>query len=204
MLRSKKFLSLKHSKMNLLFDFFQYEATAECLYNDDITSDISVRTNATYEIVKDLYLETYIFKLNDILVIHLKEQYLRDFEFLYDNSPDYLFQVYSSSLPDLNSNDIITTYHCFFVPKVVPDYMSFLKANDCDGRYACLACFYGPSVIMNRRFDIISAIDKYNCKYKFFKTIGKGPLDSSNLIASLIALINSSQETLPPHYLKIQ
>jgi hypothetical protein len=98
-------------------------------------------------------------------------------------------------------------YHIFCISKEINElnYMNFTIMNDCDYKYACLSLFYNSCIIINRRFDIKSSIDKLNAKYTFIKTLGKGNVDTKlkNMVKSYIKLINIYQDILPPHYVNI-
>jgi hypothetical protein len=217
MLRSKKFNVLKHIGLNSLFDFCtedHLESKME-LNTKDIYDDITIKSNDThdtheykYELIKEVVMEPYIFKLNDILLIHIKDNLIDDFEFLYKKSQKYVFDIYETTLPNLKEESYIKMYHVFCISKKLlsnVNYMSFLRANDSDKKYYCLSLFYGPCLIVNKRFDITCEQDKYESKYKYLKTIGKGKIDNSirSFVKFIIDMTNEYQKMLPPHYLKI-
>jgi hypothetical protein len=214
MLRNKKFNVLKHIGLNSLFIFCtedQFDSKLT-LNNQDIYEDIVIKSNNyngyNYELIKEISLEPYIFKLNDILLIHIKGNLIDDFEFLYKKSQKYVFDIYETTLPNLKEESNIKMYHVFCISKKLTNnvkYMSFLRANDCDKKYYCLSLFYGPCLIVNKRFDITCEQDKYQSKYKYLKTIGKGKIDNSirTFIKFIIDMTNEYQKMLPPHYLKI-
>lgn len=208
MIRSKKYNNLKHKHLNRLFDF-----DIDCTLSVNISPsnfmiDTVIQSNQNYQLIKEELLDTYILSFNNIIVIHLKEEFISDFEYLYRNSDEYLFEVYYSILPDLKSDMFIKTFHVFCVSKKLgdlPNYQSFIGNNDTDYKYKCLSLFYNSCVIVNNRFDILSSIDKHNAKYKFSRNIGSGNTDKilKDLVVLYINMINSYQEFLPPHYLKI-
>jgi hypothetical protein len=210
MLRSKKFNVLKHIGLNSLFDFCTEDHLE--LKTQDIYDDITIKSNDTnghkYELIKEVVMEPYFFKLNDILLIHIKDNLIDEFEFLYKKSQKYVFDIYETSLPNLKDESYIKMYHVFCISKKLlsnVNYISFLRANDSDKKYYCLSLFYGPCLIVNKRFDITCEQDKYESKYKFLKTIGKGKIDNSirSFVKFIINMTNEYQQMLPPHYLKI-
>jgi hypothetical protein len=213
MLRSKKFNIFKHMGLNELFDVctednFNYNSIYSMVLKNNYVNNVDIRVTSNYKLVKEVMLEPYILKLNDVLLIHIKENLLDDFEFLYKKSNDYVFDIYETSHPNLKDDSYITMYHVFCVSKKLQDifnYMSFLRSNDSDKKYSCLSVFYGPCLLVNKRFDITSEVDKYNSKYKYLKTIGKGEVNNyvRSFIKSMINMANKYQDMLPPHYLKI-
>ena len=202
MLRSKKYNILKHIGINDIFD----TGTVEII-NDECIENMDIRVTDKYQLIKEIVLEPYILKLKDILLIHIKDELVKDFEFLYKKSSKYVFDIYETSHPDLKEESYIKMYHIFCVSKNIGDtnYIRFLEANDSDKKYHLLSLLYGPSILVNRRFDITSEVDKFNAKYKFLKTIGKGNVNTSlrGFINTMIKMTNEYQDTLPPHYLKI-
>jgi hypothetical protein len=207
MLRSKKYNLYKHKGLNYLFDICTTEYN-DCILIEDYMNDIIIKKNDNYELIKETILEPYILKLNNILLIHIRDDFIKDFEFLYKKSNKYTFDIYETSYQDLKEDTYIKIYHVFCVSKKLTkdiNYESFLRANDSDKKYVCLSLFYGPNLIVNRRFDVTSEQDKFQAKYKFVKSIGKGIVDNSirSFIKIMINLVNSYQDMLPPHYLKI-
>lgn len=203
MLRSKKFNVLKHISINDLFDH-----QIENINVIKPIDNIEIKITKDYDLVKEITLEPYILKLKDILLIHIKDDLIKDFEFLYKKSRKYVFDIYETTHPDLKDDSDIKMYHIFCVSKKIgldTDYMGFLKANDSDKKYYCLSLLYGPSIIVNRRFDITSDASKYQSKYKFLKTIGKGYVNITlrNFIKHVTNIANEYQKMLPPHYLKL-
>lgn len=205
MLKIKKFNVLKHKGLNSLFDF--YIGKNSNLNADNIHENIHITSNKGYILIKENIVESYIFKLDDILLIHIKDNLINDFEFLYRKSETYVFDIYETSHPNLNGNIHIKMYHVFCVSKKLYNinYATFLNTNDSDKEYFCLSLLYGPCLIVNRRFDITSVQDKYKCKYKYLKSIGNGVVSDSirNFIKSIIKMSNEYQDILPPHYLRI-
>jgi hypothetical protein len=199
--------------LNELFDVctednFNYNSIYSMVLKNNYVNNVDIRVTSNYKLVKEVMLEPYILKLNDVLLIHIKENLLDDFEFLYKKSNDYVFDIYETSHPNLKDDSYITMYHVFCVSKKLQDifnYMSFLRSNDSDKKYSCLSVFYGPCLLVNKRFDITSEVDKYNSKYKYLKTIGKGEVNNyvRSFIKSMINMANKYQDMLPPHYLKI-
>ena len=53
------------------------------------------------------------------------------------------------------------------------NYSNFLNGNECEYKYKCLTKYYGPCLIINRRFSMNEMFDKINSKYIFVKLIGK-------------------------------
>jgi hypothetical protein len=211
MLRTKKYNIYKHLGLNLLLNFSSNDLSKkdyEYLLNEEYVKNTTITTTKDYNLIKETVLEPYILTLNNILLIHLKDNYIQDFEFLYKNSTTYVFDVYETSYPHLKKKSVIKMYHIFCISKKLSsntNYISFLKTNDSDIKYTCLAFLYGPCLLVNRRFDITYEYDKYNAQYKYLKTIGQGKIDYSirTIIKNIINMANQYQNTLPPHYLKI-
>lgn len=214
MLRSKKYNIYKHVGLNHLFDFCvdepisQNTEDADCVLIDDYMSNLTIKSNEHYELVKETILEPYILKLHDILLIHVKNDVIKEFEFLYKKSNKHVFDIYETSYPHMRDDTYIKMYHIFCVSQKLSNeinYMSFLKTNDSDKRYSCLSLFYGPCLIVNRRFDITCEHDKYKSKYRYVKSIGRGQVDNSirSFIKLMINMTNDYQKMLPPHYLKL-
>jgi hypothetical protein len=214
MLRSKKFNTLKHICINELFDIYTDEPFKSQFPNKYIIDknnyilDIDIKCKDKYELIKETILEPYILKLKDSLLIHIKDDLINDFEFLYKKSNKYAFDIYETSLPHLkDTGKYIKMYHIFCVSQNLDNitYNSFLKSNDSDTKYYCLSLFYGPCLIVNKRFDVTSDFDKYQSKYKYIKSIGKGYVDKNirTFTQFIIKMLNDYQDTLPPHYLKI-
>lgn len=215
MLRSKKYNTYKHVGLNHLFDFCvdepipQHTDDSDGILIDDYMRNLIINSNDHYDLVKETILEPYILKLHNILLIHLNYDVIREFEFLYKKSNKHVFDIYETSHPHMREDDTyIKTYHIFCVSQKLSDdinYMSFLKTNDSDKKYSCLSLFYGPCLIVNRRFDITCEHDKYKSKYKYVKSIGRGKVDESirSFIKVMINMTNEYQKILPPHYLKM-
>lgn len=213
MLREKKFNLIKHMGLNKLFDtslddkLNQHNINCDVDPNDYIV-DLTIKEFDNYTLIKEQSLEAYLLCLNDIIVIHMSQDYIKDFEFLYKKSSDYVFDIYKTSSSDLKTEEIKNMYHIFCISKkltVDMDLISYLQANDSDKTYTYISLFYGPCILVNKRFDMTSNSDKYNAKYKFIKTIGKGIINDNirNLVKQAISIANTLQKTLPPHYLKI-
>jgi hypothetical protein len=213
MIRFKKFNDLKYSGINYLFG----------AYKDDIIYDLDlgidkykeyiltkyIKNICNFSIEKELLLDTYILNLKDIIVIHLNDNFINDFEFLYKNSDEYIFDIYQSKMPCLLGNGYNTTYHIFCISKKISpnfDFILFLKMNDCIQQYTCISYLLGPCVILNRRFDILSNYNKYNAKYTYVKRIGKGIIDTEieNNVNIIVKIVNKYQDILPPHYTKFE
>jgi hypothetical protein len=208
MLKSKKFNIIKHIGINDLFDNYTDMPNKYILDKDKYTLDIDIKCKDEYDIVKETILEPYILKLKDSLLIHIKDNLIDDFEFLYKKSNKYVFDIYETSLPHLKESDeYIKMYHVFCVSQKLDNstYTSFLRANDSDKKYYCLSLLYGPCLIVNKRFDVTSEFDKYQSKYKYIKSIGQGRVNNNirGFTKFIIKMLNEYQGTLPPHYLKI-
>jgi len=215
MLKTKKFNELKHVGINYLSDSYEnyniiyknYFDDSDDIY-DNYISIIHIKDLAEFTIEKDILLNTYLLRLHDIIVIHLDSIFIKDFEFLYKDSEEYVFDIYESTSPNLVNDTYNTIYHIFCVSKKISinfDFILFLKMNDSIKQYTYLSQLLGPVVILNRRFDIIEQYNKYNGKYKFVKRIGKGVVnnDICILINKIIKLIHIYQDMLPPHYIKL-
>lgn len=212
MLRSKKYNIYKHIGLNYLFDFCTDESsgvdTEMTNDKDDFTMNEVIKETDKYELIKETILEPYILILKNMLIIHIKDNLIHEFEYLYKKSKKYVFDIYETIHPHMREESSIKMYHIICVSKKLTkdiNYMSFLKANDSDKKYTCLSLIYGPCLIANRRFDITSEVDKYQAKYRFIKTIGRGIVDTSlrYFIQNMIKMVNEYQTILPPHYLKI-
>lgn len=210
MIRIKKYNNLKHKYLNKLFDYCINDYSIDMNVNTNeinFTEDLLIKSTDTYDIIKEQFLDMYILSFNDIIVIHLNERYIKDFEFLYKNSDKYLFEIYCNILPDIKGDGYSKMYHIFCISKDIDklNYMNFTIMNDSDYKYACLSMFYNSYIIINRRFDIKSSIDKCNAKYSFIKTLGKGNVDVrlKNMVKSYVSLTNIYQDILPPHYVNI-
>jgi len=214
MIRFKKFNDLKYSGINYLFDSHKddilYELNLDDLYPDDCKEYISttfIKNISNFSIEKEMLLDTYLLKLDNIIVIHLDSKFINDFEFLYKNSDEYVFDIYQSKIPSLINDDYNTIYHIFCISKKIShdfDFILFLKMNDCIKQYTYLSYLLGPFVILNRRFDILSNYNKYNARYTYIKRIGKGSVDTEleKDVNKIIKLVNIYQDILPPHYIK--
>jgi len=231
MLRNKIYNKVKHSGLNYMFDLYIDDGLVSInenrprvskifnvsnvrkkklkIDNDNLMSNTIIKENDKYCLIKEIKLGVYFLVLKDILLIHIKGDLIKDFEFLYNKSNKYVFDIYETSYPDLKGTSIIKMYHVFCVSrkKMIKDvnYNAFLNANDSDSKYAYLTRLYGPCLIVNRRFDIRFACDKYNATYKYVKTIGNGDIDSSvrYFIKKMIDMSNEYQRVLPVNYLKI-
>lgn len=210
MLREKKYNKLKYLGLNSLFSNFIDDTlyTIEYPIMDNYISNSIIQTSTNFTIIKENILEPYLITLDNIIVLHITEAYINDFEFLYKKSTDYVFDIYKTSYEDLKTKEIINIYHIFCISKYLTpdiDYISFLSTNDCSKRYTYLSIIYGPCLLINKRFDILTKPNKENAKYKYIKTIGKGIINKSikNFIKSIINMSNLLQDSLPPHYLRI-
>jgi hypothetical protein len=213
MLRSKKFNIYKHEGLNYIFDFCkderrEFNIDFENIDKEEYISNVIIKTTDDFEIVKEVILETYLMVFKELIIIHLREEFIKDFEFLYKKSSDYVFEIYKTEIPHLTKDETINIYHIFCISKRLidkPDYISFLNANDSDIKYTCLTVFYGSCILLNRRFDITSEYDKFNARYTYVKTIGQGVIDYKlkSLVKTVISVGNMYHDMLPPHYLKI-
>ena len=199
MLRNKKYNKKKKQGLN---DFFKKEYDSEDVIYSEL-NNVIIKENINFNIIKEELLGTYILAFKNIIILHLDELEYNDFVYLYKNSNEYLFDVYTT----INYKDNII-YHIFCINKNVDkiNYKSFIEGNECSYKYDCLIKLYGPHLVINKRFNIIESSDKINLKYIFVKTIGKGTIDINikNLIKSIINLINTYYlEYLPIHYLNI-
>jgi hypothetical protein len=214
MKRFKKYNDLKYSGINYLLDPYTEDSLYDCdIENLDINdykeyiSTKVIKNICNFSMEKELLLDTYILRLNNIIVIHVDSKFINDFEFLYKHSDEYVFEIYQSKTPRVLDNSYNTTYHIFCISKRIPqdfDFILFLRMNDSIEQYTCLSYMLGPLVILNRRFDILSSHDKYNAKYKYIKRIGKGTIDVKlqHDVNIIVKLINTYQDILPPHYIK--
>lgn len=143
------------------------------------TKSIIIKKNDSFIIYKELKSNLYIMSINSLLIIHLKQKYFEDFEFLYKDT-NYSFNVYSNG----------KHYYIVCVSKYKDqsfNYTEWLMANDCSRNYLLLSKVYDAFLIMNKY--------KYcKCNYIFIKNIGKGSvsLEINNLIKYYINFINNS------------
>lgn len=198
MLRSKKYNTLKKKGLN---EFFKKKYDSIDVFYCE-TNNTIIKENVNFNIIKEELLETYIMTFKNIIIIHLEEKTYKDFFYLYKNSEEYLFDIYTS----LNYKGTII-YHIFCINKhldQINDFRSFIEGNECLYKYKCLIKLYGPHLVINKRYNFIESSDKI--KYTFLKSIGKGTVDINikNLIKSIIYLINIYYlEYLPINYLNI-
>ena len=199
MLKGKKYNNLKNKGFNKFFkrhdDNIDY-----CETNNHI-----IKQSLTFDIIKEKILGTYILCFKNIIIIHLEENEYKDFVYLYKNSNKYSFDIYSTV--NYNSNII---YHIFCTNKYIDvdiNYSNFLNGNECEYKYKCLTKYYGPCLVINRRFSMNEMFDKINSKYIFVKLIGKNQNINQlikNFIKKMITLINTYYiENLPLNYLNI-
>ena len=216
MLRIHKYNDVKKSNgINYLLKFYKNNSTTVAI-NIDFTfinkkevyiNNLYIKRHEDYDIIKEQILECYIMNLKDIIIIHLTQEFIKDFEFLYKNSKEYTFDMYQTQEPDFATDDIIVSYHIFCTSKKLSDkldYISFLNTNDSHTQYTCLTFFYGPCIVLNRRFNVLLPHEKFNAKYKYIKSIGKGDInkDVKSIVNRAIEIANNYQQILPPHYLK--
>ena len=208
MLRVRKYNRLKNRGLNYIRKICDDE-----MYINEISygykRDEYIKSfNDDTNLIKENILNLYVLTLNDIFVINIREDMIDDFEFLYKNSTNYVFDVYETLeiyIKSDKNNIRMKLYHIFCVSNKIKkwdDYLSFLKMNDVDKRYYCLTLIYGPCMIVNRRCDIYNDCDKWYDKYKFVKTVGKGVInnDIRSKIKVIIDMSNKYKEILPPHY----
>jgi Fe-S-cluster containining protein len=211
MLRVKKYNKLKNiglNYMNKICDDEHYIDKISDIYkNDEYIKEFNDSAFCGVNLIKENILSLYILTLNDIFVISIKEDMMRDFNFLYNKSTNYVFDVYETYEIYLKNNEDIRIkiYHIFCISNKIKnwdDYLLFLRMNDIDKRYYCLTLLYGPCMIVNRRCNIYKEGDKLCDKYKFVKTIGKGVInnDIRNKIKGIIEISNNYKAILPPHY----
>lgn len=200
MLRINKYNNKKKIGLN---SFFKKEYDCKDVINCEI-KNMRIRECFNFNIIKDDILETYVMAFKNIVIIHLEENQYKDFIYLYDNSREYCFDVYST----INYKDKMI-YHVFCISKYLDEmnnYDAFVECNDCEYKYNCLTKLYGPNLVINKRFDARDTIGKIKSNYIYFKTIGKSNHDNNikNLIVSIIHVINTYYlEYLPINYLNI-
>ena len=207
MLRVKKYNKLKNSGLNYISKICDNDLYINEISNSYKRDNYIRKFKDEYNLIKEEILDLYILTLNDIFVINIREDIVKDFYFLYKNSTEYVFDVYETSeTPLRNNEDIrIKIYHIFCISekiKKLDDYISFLRVNDIDNRYYCLTLLYGPCIIVNRRCDVYNEGDRLCDRYKYVKTIGKGNInnDIRNKIKFIINTSNDYKGILPPHY----
>jgi hypothetical protein len=200
MLRSKIYNLKKKKGMN---EFFKRQYNTEDIVYCE-TNNVIIKESINFNIIKEELLQTYIMVFKNIIIIHLEEDEYKDFIYLYKNSNEYSFDIYTT----INYKNVII-YHIFCINKYldqIKDYRLFIEGNECSYKHNCLIKMYGPNLVINKRFNLTEPIDKMNIKYTFLKSIGKGTVnyEIKNLIKSLVKLINTYYlEYLPINYLNI-
>jgi hydrogenase maturation factor len=199
MLRLKEYNKKKKRGLN---EFFKMQYDSEDIGYCQVKNNI-IKKGVNFNIIKEKLLGTYIMTFKNIIIIHLEEDEYKDFIYLYKNSKEYSFDIYTT----INYKNVVI-YHIFCINKYVDEinYSAFIECNECSYKYNCLNKMYGANLVINKRFNLIEPIDKMNIKYKFLKTIGKGTVNVNikNLIKTLVQLINTYYlEYLPINYLNI-
>jgi hypothetical protein len=153
-----------------------------------------IKQSKNFDIIKDNILGTYYMKFNNLMIIHLNEDLLTEFTYLYNNSP-YLFHIYETI------SKKIKTYHIICVSNILDEkFRTFLYGNECLYKWYILTELYGSCLIINRYYNQQSTI------YKFIKPIGKGTVNNNikyNLQILMNVINNNYLKYLPTHFLKI-
>ena len=100
MLRNKKYNKKKKQGLN---DFFKKEYDSEDVIYSEL-NNVIIKENINFNIIKEELLGTYILAFKNIIILHLDELEYNDFVYLYKNSNEYLFDVYTT----INYKDKIT------------------------------------------------------------------------------------------------
>jgi hypothetical protein len=185
MLRLKVFNIKKKKGLNYFFKHqFTYLASMH---------NIIIKESQNYIITKETILGFYIMHFKNIIIIHLNQELLNEFVYLYKNS-NYVFDIYKSSY---------NLYHIFCISRIIDEkfnYNDFLYTNDCDLKWKTLTNLYGPCIIINKYFTNTEIL-----AYIYIKTIGKGIINSKlkSNITTLINIANNYMRFLPNHYLII-
>jgi hypothetical protein len=153
-----------------------------------------------YYIFREQNSRAYIMSFPNLIIIVISKKSktnIEDFELLYNDSSEYLFNVYETE----------RYYHIICVSaykKTQEEFDEWLQSNDADLKYTTLTKLYNSFLIMNKIWYIPLQPGHYQFKYKFIKTIGKGYINSliQNTVNHCINLINNYyMNFLPSHYL---
>jgi len=174
-----------------------------------LVNNVLIKSNeSNWKIIKDSYSSAYFLTFDNLLILHIdkSKSSLNDFEFLYNNSNEYVFKMYETN----------NYYHIFCISKYIDlsldcnNYWSFLISNDSNLKYFMLSSIYRSFLIINKGIvDHIENIKNFNLqsiKYKFVKYIGQGNInnDIENTINSLINIVNNYYlKYTPIHFLSI-
>lgn len=152
--------------------------------------------NEDYSIIRELSSRAYFITFTKLLVMTFSKRhrtFYEDFEMLYRNSDDYLFNIYETE----------KYYHivCISKYKTPETFLSWLNSNDADTRYIALCELFDSKgfLIMNRSWNSIN----HDAPLIFKKQIGNAQVDSEieSLTKRIIKLINASIVFLPIHFL---
>lgn len=168
-------------------------------FNNLYVKSMIIKDCKLFMIIKNIDIGLYFWSFKNLILIHLDEQFINDFEYLYKKSDKYIFDIYSNIY---NGKKI---YHIYCISRYLdelctPNYINFLDTNDSEYSYNCLTRLYGPCLIINKRFDIFND----TLKYSFYKTIGCAKINiiiKNQIISSINIINNYYMKNLPPHYL---
>jgi hypothetical protein len=166
---------------------------------NNIVSNLIVKSEDNYSIIREENSRAYIMSLPNLIIVGMckkKKSCIEDFEMLYGNSKEYLFDVYETE----------RYYHIICLSKYSQHLTleRWLYANEADPKYMNLFDMYGPFLIMNKSWFVSLSQTQYQTKYTFVKTIGSGIKinEISKLVEHAIKLINNQyMKFLPTHYL---
>ena len=153
-----------------------------------------------YYIFREQKSRAYIMSLPNLIIIVISKKNktnIEDFELLYNDSSEYLFNVYETE----------RYYHIICISSyksTEKEFDEWLLSNDADLKYITLTKLYNSFLIMNKLWYIPLNQGHYQFKYKFIKIIGKGSINSliQNNVNHCINLINNHYiNFLPSHYL---
>ena len=162
--------------------------------SSDLIANEIISCKPEYTILKEINSRAYIITFNDLLIIVFSKlrNDLEDFEILYSESDEYLFNVYETR----------NNYHVICISKYKNhiNYSSWLTSNDSSTKFQALVNLYDSKgiLVINRPWYA-----KYQYLYTFIKRIGRGVVNTKieNLVKNVIRLINEYSKFLPIQYL---
>lgn len=189
MLRIKTYNSKKKIGINQCF-----KMKIDPLYfNNFYIKRLIIKDTPLFMIIKNIDINLYFWCFKDLIIIHLDEKFIDDFEYLYKNSDQFSFDIY------MNMYNGKKIFHIYCISRYLHQF-NYTNTNNSNYQYNCLTRLYGPNLIINKRFDSLNE----SSKYIFVKTIGCAEINKiiKNQISSSISIINNYyMNFLPPHYL---
>jgi len=156
-------------------------------------SNMLINNDPSFLIYRESSSRAYFLTLPNIIVLAVCKKDLEDFELLYGDSFEYLFDVYETE----------RYYHIVCMSKYSEsDISEWLYANEASVKYINLYKLYGSCFVMNKPW-YAPLNQPFQTDYKFLKYIGQGKriTEISDLIKHVMHLINHEYKFLPNHYL---